>query len=277
MIKKASNTHRQGIKIRCRKASKRIKMGSKMFHFMLTPFWCFEGCSDKWLVRDASVKLYIRALEWFSRHPWPLDHDNFHIRIDQVAPLHQRKKPGKKTIATDFVSLAWMELKNILRSLLLFTVELKSTFCDRTQCNFATERQKVRTLQKYSLFLAVFWFNLNSNKLEKTSNAYGPNVVCFVVFHPQIRDVRWIVFNSDKPLQKNEKILNTVAVISLLLLNVPYKISSYKRVDFGTQNKRTGTCTREYALQIMCFRARNNLYFAKIESTEKQNTQRTSR
>ena len=36
-------------------------------------------------------------------------------------------------------------------------------FCDRTLSDFATEWHKVHTLQKYSLFLAVF----DSNKLEK--------------------------------------------------------------------------------------------------------------
>ena len=66
-------------------------------------------------------------------------------------------------------------------------------------------------LIQYSLFLAVFWFNPDSNKFHKTSNAYmyGSNVVCFVCFfHPEIEGVRWIVFKSDKPLQKIQNVLN---------------------------------------------------------------------
>ena len=52
-----------------------------------------------------------------------------------------------------------MELKNI-RSLLRFTFGLKSTFCDRNPCNFASERQK-GTLEFVSSNVS------NSGKLEK--------------------------------------------------------------------------------------------------------------
>ena len=71
-----------------------------------------------------------------------------------------------------------MKFKSILRSLLLFnSFELKWTRTyDRTPCNFATERQKVRTLQLRLVFSSVLMqINL------KTSSAYGPNVVCSVV------------------------------------------------------------------------------------------------
>ena len=54
--------------------------------------------------------------------------------------------------------------------------------------------------------------------------------------HTHKKNVRWINFKSDKPLQKKEKFLDTVTVISLKLLNVPCKISWY-RVDFWDKKK----------------------------------------
>ena len=70
-----------------------------------------------------------------------------------------------------------MKLKNILRSLLLFTFVLKLTFCDRTPCNFATERQKVRTLQ------FVFSSVLNKfNKLEKHKMLMSPMLFALLLF-----------------------------------------------------------------------------------------------
>ena len=75
--------------------------------------------------------------------------------------------------------------------------------------------------------------------------SYGRHVVCFVVSsHTQKkRSVNY--FQEQQAFAIERKNFNTVTAISLKLLSVPCKISSY-RVDFGTRkNKRTGRC-REY-------------------------------